>query len=846
MVDFYENTDLIIEGDTAPEARAKINSLADLTQDHFTRLFSLATGFLTAPTVTLDTGNDKVDCTDLSAVLGGVWLNAAGSWQFTNQSNGTYYLQITPAGAYAAATSENAAYLTVATVVWTLSTTTLSSLTVLAQVGLAWVGGSADLSQWVPRGTWNSGVSYRGNVNLRDVVTYQGSCYVALSDHTSASGTAPGVGASWTTVWQLLASKGDTGAKGDAGGILNPRGDWLTGTAYALLDAVVGSDGHGYQCITAHTAGDEDDEPGVGVDYGTYWARFVNRGATGAAGADGAGWNQMGAWVTSTAYAITPDIDWVTHNGGSYACILAHTSGASSEPGVGASWETYWVRMAEKGSPGDPMNWTGAWITSTAYSTGDGVNRLGSSYYCKQAHTSGTSSEPGVGASWTTYWDYIALKGDAGTATGYNARGAWSVAASYAVTPNYDVVTNNGSTYRCKLAHTAGLTDEPGVGANWATYWELMAQRGGGLNWRGAWATSTYYGLFDSAENDGSSYICVQAHTSGAASEPGTGGSWTDYWELVASVGSPGAPGPSDASGINVSGEPGNYTPTAGTVQGHLEGIDAALAGVAPDGDSLAAVSANDTTPGYLNGKLVQGTGITLTENNNGGNETLTIASTITQYTDAAAVDAVEAAATVTDAPDGSSDYVLVVVGGVLKKITPNNYAKRLETIVLGAGGKPQTTSGCADLAWFEMATNKQMVPYFAFDASTSEYLQYLVRMPDNYDGGTVKARFVWMHDTATTNFVVRWGIQAFAYGDNLAWDQTWGTGVEVSDTGGTAKQRYETAESGAITIGGTPAAGKDVLFRIYRNPGHTDDTLAVDALLVGVVLEYGINAHSA
>ena len=44
--------------------------------------------------------------------------------------------------------------------------------------------------------------------------------------------------------------------------------------------------------------------------------------------------------------------------------------------------------------------------------------------------------------------------------------------------------------------------------------------------------------------------------------------------------------------------------------------------------DELVKVSANDTTAGYLNGKLVAGTGITLTENNDGANETLTIAST--------------------------------------------------------------------------------------------------------------------------------------------------------------------------------------------------------------------------
>jgi hypothetical protein len=44
--------------------------------------------------------------------------------------------------------------------------------------------------------------------------------------------------------------------------------------------------------------------------------------------------------------------------------------------------------------------------------------------------------------------------------------------------------------------------------------------------------------------------------------------------------------------------------------------------------DEKAKVSSNDTTPGYLNGKLVAGTNITLTEVNDGANETLTIAAT--------------------------------------------------------------------------------------------------------------------------------------------------------------------------------------------------------------------------
>jgi len=56
------------------------------------------------------------------------------------------------------------------------------------------------------------------------------------------------------------------------------------------------------------------------------------------------------------------------------------------------------------------------------------------------------------------------------------------------------------------------------------------------------------------------------------------------------------------------------------------------------DTDEKAKVSSNDTTSGYLNGKLVAGTGVSLTENNDGGNETLTIANTVTNTDEKAKV----------------------------------------------------------------------------------------------------------------------------------------------------------------------------------------------------------------
>ena len=47
--------------------------------------------------------------------------------------------------------------------------------------------------------------------------------------------------------------------------------------------------------------------------------------------------------------------------------------------------------------------------------------------------------------------------------------------------------------------------------------------------------------------------------------------------------------------------------------------------GIGVNTDIQVKVSANDTTAGYLNGKLVAGSGITLSETNDGGNETLSI-----------------------------------------------------------------------------------------------------------------------------------------------------------------------------------------------------------------------------
>ena len=53
--------------------------------------------------------------------------------------------------------------------------------------------------------------------------------------------------------------------------------------------------------------------------------------------------------------------------------------------------------------------------------------------------------------------------------------GGWVVSTAYA---DSDVLYNNGTSYICILAHTSASTDEPGVGVNTATYWEVFSASG--------------------------------------------------------------------------------------------------------------------------------------------------------------------------------------------------------------------------------------------------------------------------------------------------------------------------------------------------------------------------------
>lgn len=176
----------------------------------------------------------------------------------------------------------------------------------------------------------------------------------------------------------------------------------------------------------------------VGLTASTFAVTLAQVGQQGQAGANGAALAYQGNWVSGGSY--TED-DLVTNGGSTYACIADHTAAASDEPGVGVNTATYWTLFVAKGDTGD----TGA--TGATGATGP------------QGDTGPSGADGADGIDGVSFiWE-----------------GAWVTSTAYAVN---DVVENDGSSHICISAHTSSASDEPGVGVNTATYWELVAAKG--------------------------------------------------------------------------------------------------------------------------------------------------------------------------------------------------------------------------------------------------------------------------------------------------------------------------------------------------------------------------------
>jgi hypothetical protein len=152
------------------------------------------------------------------------------------------------------------------------------------------------------------------------------------------------------------------------------------------------------------------------------------------------------------------------------------------------------------------------------------------------------------------------------------------------------------------------------------------------------------------------------------------------------------------------------------------------------------------------------------------------------------------------------------------------------------------TTSGPAS-AQVETTTNDINFMVLDFDASSDEHAHFNICFPLSWDEGTVTFQY-WWTTTASDTDGVAFGLQAIALSDNDVADTAWGTPVVVTDDAqGAAGEILVSAESAAVTIGGTPAAGDIVFFRFFRDVSDGNDDMSEDARLIAVKVFYTTNA---
>ena len=164
------------------------------------------------------------------------------------------------------------------------------------------------------------------------------------------------------------------------------------------------------------------------------------------------------------------------------------------------------------------------------------------------------------------------------------------------------------------------------------------------------------------------------------------------------------------------------------------------------------------------------------------------------------------------------------------------------ETIWVPASAMyPNTTSGCADLEQVELSNGPE-IKTLDFDKDSDEFAQFAVAFPKSWNESTVTFQAYFTADSTNTG-TVSWALSGVSCADNDTINVAFGTAVAPTAKAhsGTANDLDVTAESGAVTIAGSPSTDEEVFFQIQRDV--SEDSLTADAKLLGIKLFFTTDA---
>jgi len=127
--------------------------------------------------------------------------------------------------------------------------------------------------------------------------------------------------------------------------------------------------------------------------------------------------------------------------------------------------------------------------------------------------------------------------------------------------------------------------------------------------------------------------------------------------------------------------------------------------------------------------------------------------------------------------------------------------------------------------------------------ASQDESVEWNHVMPPDWDRSTIKFKALWApgHADANADEWIKLTLAAGAWSNDDALDAALGTGQDVTDQVIADDDLHITAASPALTVGGTPALGDLIHFKLTRDFDYNGEGTAMDVSLrlVGVLIQY-------
>jgi len=148
------------------------------------------------------------------------------------------------------------------------------------------------------------------------------------------------------------------------------------------------------------------------------------------------------------------------------------------------------------------FKWRGNWSTNTGYLIDDVVKYGGNTYVAIANFTSSATEAQFYDGPYTNYWSL--------QAESLFFKGTYAASTFYKLN---DVVKYGARQYRCTTQHTSAAAVS-GVAILNAANFELYIDA---TDYKGAYATSTYYKVNDVVKYGASLWICITAHTSSAS-----------------------------------------------------------------------------------------------------------------------------------------------------------------------------------------------------------------------------------------------------------------------------------------------------------------------------------------